>query len=87
MLAAAGYNNYIYLWHTRQNNLTFIEENRKLQNMIAGLRETQQENLRLRKLLQFQEKFKFESIVARVIAKDVSSEFRESESIAARTPE
>jgi rod shape-determining protein MreC len=76
-VAAASYNNYIYLWHTRKDNLTLTEENRKLQNMIAGLRETQQENLRLRKLLQFQEKFKFESIVARVIAKDVSSEFRE----------
>jgi rod shape-determining protein MreC len=73
---ASGYNNYIYLWHTRQNNQTLSEENRKLQNMIAGLKETQQENIRLRKLLQFQEKYKFQSIVARVIAKDVSSEFR-----------
>jgi rod shape-determining protein MreC len=40
------------------------------------LKETEQENLRLRKLLQFQEKFKIESVVGRVIAKDVSSEFR-----------
>ena len=73
---AAGYNNYVYLWHTRQNNLTLVDENRRLQNQIAGLKETEQENLRLRKLLQFQEKFKIESVVGRVIAKDVSSEFR-----------
>jgi rod shape-determining protein MreC len=73
---AAGYNNYIFLWHTRRDNQSLVGENRKLQNTIAGLRETQQENIRLRKLLQFEEKFKFRSIVARVIAKDVSSEFR-----------
>ena len=73
---AAGYNNYIYLWHTRQNNLTLVDDNRRLQNQIAGLKETQQENIRLRRLLQFQEKFKIQSIVGRVIAKDVSSEFR-----------
>ena len=53
-----------------------LDENRKLLNEIASLRETQQENLRLRKLLHFQEKINFQSIVARVIARDVSTEFR-----------
>lgn len=72
----SGFQNYIYLWHTRQDNLALLEENRKLLNSIAGFQETQQENLRLRKLLNFQEKFKLESVVARVIAKDVSTEFR-----------
>jgi rod shape-determining protein MreC len=67
---------YIYLWHTRRDNIALLDENRKLLNSIASLRETQQENLRLRKLLQFEEKFKLETIVARVIAKDVSTEFR-----------
>lgn len=73
---AASFENYIYLWHTHRDNLSLLEENRKLQNSIANLKETQQENIRLRKLLQFEEKFNLQSVVARVIAKDVSTEFR-----------
>ena len=73
---ASGYQNYVYLWQTHKDNLSLLEENRKLLNSIANLRETQQENIRLRKLLQFEEKFNIQSVVARVIAKDVSSEFR-----------
>ena len=75
-LIVSGFQNYLFLWHTRQDNLQLLEENRKLLNEIAGLRETQHENLRLRKLLGFQEKFKMDTVVARVIAKDVSTEFR-----------
>jgi rod shape-determining protein MreC len=73
---ASAFENYIYLWHTHQDNLALLDENRKLLNSIAGLREIQQENLRLRKLLNFEEKFNIQSVVARVIAKDVSTEFR-----------
>jgi rod shape-determining protein MreC len=72
----SGFENYIYLWHTHRDNLALLEENRKLLNSIASLRETQQENIRLRKFLQFEEKFSIQSVVARVIAKDVSTEFR-----------
>jgi rod shape-determining protein MreC len=72
----SSYENYIYLWHTHQDNIALLEENRKLLNSIAGLRETQQENIRLHKLLKFEEKFSLQSVVARVIAKDISSEFR-----------
>ena len=72
----ATFENYIYLWHTHKDNLSLQEENRKLLNTIANLRETQQENLRLRKLLNFDDKFKLQSTVARVIAKDVTNEFR-----------
>ncbi len=72
----SGVQNYIYLLHTRRDNLALIEENRKLLNTISGLQESQNENIRLRKLLGFQEKYRFESVVARVIAKDVSTEFR-----------
>jgi rod shape-determining protein MreC len=72
----SGVHNYLYLWHTRQDNLALLDENRKLLNSIASLRETQHENQRLRKLLDFQETFHFKSTVARVIAKDVSTEFR-----------
>lgn len=73
---ADGYNNYLYLLNTRRENLTLVDENRKLQGQIANFRETEQENIRLRKILAFEEKFKLETIVARVIAKDVSTDFR-----------
>jgi rod shape-determining protein MreC len=73
---ASGFQNYLYLFRTRQDNQALLDENRKLLNEIASLRETQQENLRLRKLLHFEEKINFQSIVARVIARDVSTEFR-----------
>ena len=73
---ASGFQNYLYLFRTRQDNLALLDENRKLLNEIASLRETQQENLRLRKLLHFEEKLNFQSVVARVIARDVSTEFR-----------
>ncbi len=72
----SGFQNYLYLWHTRQDNVALLDENRKLLNVIAGLCETEQENLRFRKLLNFQESFHIETIPARVVAKDVSTEFR-----------
>jgi rod shape-determining protein MreC len=73
---SSGFQNYVYLLHTRRENVELIEENRKLLKSIAGLRETEQENLRLRKLLEFQEKFVFKSVVARVVARDTSTDFR-----------
>ncbi len=73
---SSGFQNYVYLLHTRTENETLIEENRKLLKSIAALRETEQENLRLRKLLDFQEKFEFKSVVARVVARDTSTDFR-----------
>jgi rod shape-determining protein MreC len=73
---ASGFQNYVYLFHTRQDNQSLLDENRKLLNEIASLRETQQENLRLRRLLHFEERLNFQSIVARVVARDVSTEFR-----------
>lgn len=74
--ATSGFQNYVFLWNTRRDNLALVEENRKLLNMIASHRETEQENIRLRRLLNFQEQFKLETVVARVVAKDVSTEFR-----------
>jgi rod shape-determining protein MreC len=73
---AAGFQNYVFLLTTRQDNIALTDENRKLQSLIASLQETQQENIRLRKLLDFQERFKIQSVVARVIAKDVAVDFR-----------
>lgn len=75
-LVVSAFNNYVYLWQTRQTNLRLLEENRKLLNLIVNLREAQDENVRLRKLLDFKEEFNLQTIAARVIAKDVSTEFR-----------
>src|ERR1700679_1379179 len=47
----SGVQNYVYLWHTRAENGELLDENRKLLNAIAGLKETEQENIRLRRLL------------------------------------
>lgn len=73
---ASTVQNYIYLLHTRQDNLALIEENRKLLNQIAGFKETAQENTRLKKMLDFQDKMAIKTVLARVISKDVSTEFR-----------
>jgi rod shape-determining protein MreC len=70
------YQNYISLWKTRKENILHVDENRKLVNTIINLRELEQENIRLRNLLQFKENYKIQTVVARMIAKDASSEFR-----------
>jgi rod shape-determining protein MreC len=70
------WNNYILLWKTHQENDALITENSKLVNTILNLRELEQENIRLRNILQFKENYKMSTVIARVIAKDVSSEFR-----------
>jgi rod shape-determining protein MreC len=75
-LVSSVFHNYVFLLNTRQQNVAVLEENRRLLGSIAALKETEQENVRLRKLLGFEEKFNLNSIVARVIAKDVSTEFR-----------
>jgi rod shape-determining protein MreC len=53
-----------------------IQENRRLLGKIAALNEMQQENVRLRKLLDFTSTHQLQTVIARVISKDVSSEFR-----------
>lgn len=68
--------NYLTLWHTRQDNLLLLEENRKLLGTIASLQESEHENLRLKNLLAFKETNHLETVLAQVVAKDVSTEFR-----------
>lgn len=72
----AGFHNYVYLFNTRKENGLLYDENRKLWNIIANLREAEHENTRLRRLLQFEEAHHLDTVVARVVAKDVSTEFR-----------
>ncbi|MBI4924321.1 MAG: rod shape-determining protein MreC [Bdellovibrio sp.] len=75
-LVVSGFQNYVYLWNVRKDNYGLLDENRKLLNVISEQKELLLENERFRKLLNFQEKHSIESIAARVIAKDVSTEFR-----------
>jgi rod shape-determining protein MreC len=70
------YENYVSLWKTRAENQVLVDENRKLVNTILNLRELEQENIRFRNLLQFKETYKISAVVARMIAKDVSTDFR-----------
>lgn len=72
----AGVQNYLYLWKVRSENTLLLDQNRKFVTQIAALREAELENQRLRKLLQFQTEFSIKTTLARVIAKDVSSDFR-----------
>jgi len=74
--AVGGYENYLYLLGTREENLALLEQNRKLLGTISALRETEQENIRLKRLLDFRETHKLDSLVARVIGRDVSTEYR-----------
>ncbi|MEN9723212.1 MAG: hypothetical protein RJB38_1198 [Pseudomonadota bacterium] len=73
--SVSAFQNYVYLWNTRKENLLLTETNRRLLAEIGQLRETQQENLRLRTLLGFQEKLRLKTVIARVIATDASTEF------------
>lgn len=68
--------NYTLLLHVRQNNIDLSQENRKLQNEIANYQEMAKENERLRKLVDFGQNIQGKKVIARVIAQDVSSEFR-----------
>jgi rod shape-determining protein MreC len=71
-----GFQNYLFLYDARQNNLELSEINRKLMNEIAAFREVALENERLYKLVKFSESIGGEPITARVIAQDILPEFR-----------
>lgn len=70
------FQNYVFLLNTREQNNLLLEQNRRLLGQIAQLRESKEENERLKKILKFQEDFAIKTTVARVIAKDVTTEFR-----------
>jgi rod shape-determining protein MreC len=70
------FEDYVELWKVREENEVLVTDSRKLVNTIINLRELEQENIRLRNLLQFKETYRIQTVVARMIARDVSSEFR-----------
>jgi rod shape-determining protein MreC len=71
-----GLQKYVFLFKTYQTNLILIDQNRKLLKEISQLKESAQENARLKNLLRFKEESHLEAIAASVIAKDFLSDFR-----------
>lgn len=71
-----GVQSYLLLWNTQENNKTLALENRRLLNELASFQEVARENERLRQLVSFNETMVGRKIVARVVAQDVSPEFR-----------
>jgi len=67
---------YLLLLNTQTNNHKLALENRKLLNEIAAFDEVAKENDRLKALVDFNNPLEGKKIVARVIAQDVSPEFR-----------
>lgn len=72
----ALYHNYFALLDTKKMQSVILEENRRLMTLIVNLKEMEEENKRLRALLNFNEEFELDATVARVISKDISPEFR-----------
>jgi rod shape-determining protein MreC len=71
-----GVQSYLLLWNTQENNKTLALENRRLLNELASFQEVARENERLRQIVDFNATMVGRKIVARVVAQDVSPEFR-----------
>lgn len=71
-----GVFHYIALWNAQRDNEILIQENKSLLQKIQELSEAQNENTRLKNILDFKEKTQLKFTVARVIAKDPTTEFR-----------
>jgi rod shape-determining protein MreC len=67
---------YLLLWNTQENNKVLALENRRLLNELASFQEVARVNDRLRQLVDFNGPMTGKKIIARVIAQDVSPEFR-----------
>lgn len=67
---------YLFVIHTHDLNQELNLENRKLLSELAAFREVALENDRLKKLIEFNTAAAGRKIIARVIAQDVSQEFR-----------
>ena len=71
-----GVQSYLLLWNTQDNNKSLALENRRLLNELASFQEVARENERLRKIVEFNDTMIGRKVVARVVAQDVSPEFR-----------
>lgn len=71
-----GVQGYVYLTRVKRENGELIQENRTLLQQILALKEAESENIRLRQLLEFKEERQLKTITARIIARDVSIDYR-----------
>lgn len=67
---------YLLLLHTQRVNQDLLIENQKLMNEVASFQEVEKENQRLKQIVDFNQAIEGKRFVARVIAQDVSPEFR-----------
>lgn len=67
---------YLLLLHTQRVNQDLLIENQKLMNEVASFQEIERENARLKQIVDFNQAIEGKRFVARVIAQDVSPEFR-----------
>ncbi len=67
---------YLFVLDANEINAELSHENRRLLNEIAGYQEMMKENDRLRKVVEFNAAVEGRRVVARVVAQDVSTEFR-----------
>jgi rod shape-determining protein MreC len=67
---------YLYLIHTKKINEDLLVENQKLFGELSSLKEASLENDRLKGLLDFRETHHLKTVTARMIARDVSVEYR-----------
>ncbi|MCD6526276.1 MAG: rod shape-determining protein MreC [Desulfuromonas sp.] len=74
--SARRWNDYIDLIDVRQKNIQLRKQVRFQKQRLLQLRETEQENIRLKNLLGFVQTSKLPVLPARIIAEDASSWFR-----------
>lgn len=67
---------YVLLTGARKENESIKKENSRLTEIVGNMREIQNENERLRKLLAFKEKYLASGVSAEVIARDTTSEYQ-----------
>lgn len=74
MISAA--NHYVLLVRVQKENEKLVNENNKFVEIVNNMREIQNENERLRKLLAFKQKYLPSGVSTEVIARDTTSEYQ-----------
>lgn len=73
---AQTFDRYLFIVNTRQENERLKKELEKQQNQIFSLKEVKKENERLKKLLDFGKDIERRKVLAQIVARDSSSEFK-----------